>query len=188
VGLFNGKDLTGWEGSRGVWQVKDGMIFATTFPTGRRQNTFLCLKGTFRDFELEFDVRAGGSNSGVMFRSELLDRENYWLNGVKCDLGERSGWGTLVTYNDRNGSFLKNAQAAPAQKAANPGDFNRILLRCVGKKVSVSINGTLIHEVELPNLAAEGRIGFQLRFSDPTEVSLKNIRIRRLSSAGDSSP
>src|SRR5947208_6426711 len=83
VELFNGKDLTGWEGSRGVWQVKDGMIFATTFPTGRRQNTFLCLKGTYRDFELEFDVRVGGSNnSGVMFRSELLDRENYWLNGV----------------------------------------------------------------------------------------------------------
>lgn len=188
VQLFNGKDLAGWEASPGVWRVKDGMIFASTFPGGRKLNTFLCSRGQFRDFELEFEVRVrGGNNSGVMFRSKLLDRENYWLDGVKCDLGgshgPRAPWGSLVTYDGRNGRFLKQAaRDTRAQKAVRPADFNRVRLRCVGKKVSVSVNGVLVHEAELRELAGEGAIGFQLRYGEPTEVSLKNIRIRRLSS------
>src|SRR5262249_51566119 len=60
VPLFNGKDLTGWEGLPDVWQVKDGAIVATTFPKGRKLNTFLCSTRSFKDFELEFDVRLRG--------------------------------------------------------------------------------------------------------------------------------
>jgi hypothetical protein len=185
VQLFNGKDLTGWEGQPGVWQVKGGMIFATTFPRGRKLNTFLCTKGNFRDFELEFDAKLRGeNNSGVMIRSTLYDRKNYWLDGIKCDLGGRTGWGTLVTYG-KTVNLLKVADSPAARLATKANDFNRVNLRCVGKKVSVRINGVQVHDVELPQLAAEGRIGFQLRLGPPTEVSLKNIRIRRLPPGGE---
>src|SRR5438094_479090 len=30
--LFNGKDLTGWEGLEGAWKVQDGAIVGSTFP------------------------------------------------------------------------------------------------------------------------------------------------------------
>jgi hypothetical protein len=184
--LFNGRDLSGWEGQRGVWQVKEGVIFASTFPGARKLNTFLCSKEKFKDFELEFDARVrGGNNSGVMIRSKLYDTKNYWLDGIKCDLGGRTGWGTLVTYDGRNGKVLKQANAPEARETIKAEDFNRVFLRCVGRKVTVRVNGVPVHEAELAELAEEGVIAFQLRYGIPTEVSFKNIRIRRLSATGE---
>ena len=57
--LFNGKDLTGWDGLPGVWSVEDGAI------TGRNRaeaplegNTFLIWKdGTVGDFTLRLKFR-----------------------------------------------------------------------------------------------------------------------------------
>jgi hypothetical protein len=179
--LFNGKDLTGWVGEAGVWQVTDGAIFATSFPTGRKLNTFLCSTRSFRDFDLEFDCRIRGTNnSGVMIRSDLYDRTHYWLNGIKCDVGGRTGWGTLVRYNGKGGSILKSARTAEAQKRIKEDDFNRVHIRCVGKQVTVRVNDELVHEAELLQLAASGVIAFQLRYGAATEVTLKNIRAREL--------
>ena len=49
--LFNGKDLTGWEGDPKLWSVKDGAIVGET--DGKiPDNTFLIWKGTAGDFEL----------------------------------------------------------------------------------------------------------------------------------------
>jgi hypothetical protein len=187
--LFNGKDLTGWESLPDVWQVKDGLIVASSFPRGRTRNTFLCSHEQYKDFELEFDAKVrGNNNSGVMIRSVLHDRENYWLKGIKCDLGHRTGWGTLVTYDGKNGRILKMANNVEAKKATRPVEFNHVLLRCVGKKVVVRINGVLVHETELAELAAEGVIAFQLRYGTPMEIALKNIRLRRLDAAGPEKP
>ncbi len=57
--LFNGKDLTGWDGLPGVWTVEEGAI------TGRNRaeallegNTFLIWKeGTVGDFTLRLKFR-----------------------------------------------------------------------------------------------------------------------------------
>ena len=188
VSLFNGKDLDGWEGKEDVWRVKDGTIFATSFPDGRKLNTFLCSKQQLTDFELEFDVRLRGTNnSGVMIRSDLYDTTNYWLRGIKCDLGVRSGWGSLVTYDGTNGDWLKAVKDSAARwKIKEDADaFNHVSIRCVGKKITVRINGEPGMESEIAQLAESGRIAFQLRYGEPSEISLKNIRVRKIETAGD---
>src|SRR5947209_20632243 len=52
--LFNGKDLTGWEGVPELWSVQDGAITGkTTKEVPAKENTFLVWKdGTVSDFEL----------------------------------------------------------------------------------------------------------------------------------------
>src|ERR1051325_6949025 len=52
--LFNGKDLTGWEGDPRLWSVKDGAIVGQTTPENpAKGNTFLIwTNGTVGDFEL----------------------------------------------------------------------------------------------------------------------------------------
>ena len=163
--LFNGKDLAGWEGLDKEWQVKDGAIFASTFPDGRKQNTFLCSKEKFKDFELEFDARViGKNNSGVMIRSQLSNRTNYWLNGIKCDLGSRRAWGDLVTYDGENGSVIRAAEKTAAQLDIKAEDFNHVVIRCVGQKVIVTINGVKVNDTEIAKMSEEGVIGFQLRY------------------------
>src|SRR5688500_17714272 len=73
--IFNGKDLTGWEGNDKLWTVKDGAITGTTGSEGEtkiKHNTFLVWKdGTVSDFELTFKYRIVAGNSGVQYRSTL---------------------------------------------------------------------------------------------------------------------
>lgn len=60
--LFNGRDLTGWEGLAEVFSVKDGLIHAeTTAANPLKKNTFLIYTAqAFADFELRFDYRVVG--------------------------------------------------------------------------------------------------------------------------------
>src|SRR5262245_54492958 len=52
--LFNGKDLTGWDGDSDLWSVEEGVITGrTTKDKPLKKNTFLIWKGgTLKDFEL----------------------------------------------------------------------------------------------------------------------------------------
>jgi Domain of Unknown Function (DUF1080). len=72
--LFNGEDLTGWEGNPKLWSVQDGAITGKTGDEGEtkiKHNTFLVWKaGTVGDFELTFKYRIEKGNSGVQYRSK----------------------------------------------------------------------------------------------------------------------
>ena len=74
--LFNGKDLTGWEGNPKLWSVENGAITGKTANEGDakiKHNTFLVWKGgTVDDFELTFKYRIEKGNSGVQYRSKEL--------------------------------------------------------------------------------------------------------------------
>lgn len=80
VPLFNGTDLTGWEGNKDLWSVQDGAITGITPPDPAdpkkgiiKHNTFLVWKGgTVGDFELSFQYRIEKGNSGVQYRSKEL--------------------------------------------------------------------------------------------------------------------
>ena len=74
--LFNGRDLTGWDGNMKLWSVQDGAITGKTASEGETKighNTFLIWKGgTVSDFELTFKYRIEKGNSGVQYRSKEL--------------------------------------------------------------------------------------------------------------------
>src|SRR5688572_32564919 len=74
--LFNGKDLTGWEGNMKLWSVQDGTITGKTSNEGETKlahNSFLVWKGgTVKDFELSFKYRIEKGNSGVQYRSKVV--------------------------------------------------------------------------------------------------------------------
>lgn len=70
--LFNGEDLTGWEGDPRLWSVRDGVIHGeTTAENPTQGNTFLIWKdGKTGDFELRLSFRCSTSNnSGIQYRS-----------------------------------------------------------------------------------------------------------------------
>ncbi|MFL5242127.1 MAG: family 16 glycoside hydrolase [Gemmataceae bacterium] len=181
VQLFNGKDLDGWVGQPGVWQVKNEAITATSFPNGRKENTFLCTNREFADFELEFDAQlTGNNNSGVMIRSKLVDADKYWTSGIKVDLGgNQAGWGGLVKYNGQNGGVLRRA-GREAATAVRTDDFNHVYIECIGKKIVVKVNDVQVHDTELSELNPSGVISFQLRHTNPTSITIKNIRLREI--------
>lgn len=83
--LFNGKDLTGWEGDERFWRVEgDVIVGQTTKDNPTKNNTFLVYtRDTVDDFELRFSYRVKGGNSGVQYRSELLSK--WVVKGLQAD-------------------------------------------------------------------------------------------------------
>src|SRR5687767_10115236 len=63
--LFNGKDLTGWDGDARLWSVKNGVIRGeTTAENPAKGNTFLILKDKpLADFDLRLSFRCNATNN-----------------------------------------------------------------------------------------------------------------------------
>ena len=83
--LFNGKDLSGWDGDTRLWSVKDGVIHGeTTADVPARGNTFLiCQDAKTKNFELRLSFRCtNANNSGIQYRSKHITQgklRNKWV-------------------------------------------------------------------------------------------------------------
>ena len=79
VRIFNGTDLTGWDGDPQLWSVKDGVIHGeTTEEHAAQGNTFIIWKeGVTKDFELRLSFRCNATNnSGIQYRSKHITEGN----------------------------------------------------------------------------------------------------------------
>ena len=95
--IFNGKDLTGWDGDPRLWSVKEGVIHGQTTPeNAAKGNTFLIWKeGTTKDFELRLSFRCNhANNSGIQYRSKHITDgkvgNNWVVRGYQHELRNES--------------------------------------------------------------------------------------------------
>lgn len=178
---FIDKDLSGWEGLiKEFWSYKDGELVGNSGEKGIKFNTFLCSKKKYKDFELSFKVRlkGAGANSGVQVRSKIADAKVFAVAGPQADIGA-GYWGSL--YGERFGGMMKQAPAE-SQKAVKGKEFNDYSIRCVGKKVTIKINGVTTVDQEFPKMPAEGIIAFQLHAGGPMVVTFKDIKFSEITS------
>ncbi len=83
--LFNGENLSGWDGDPRLWSVKDGVIHGqTTKENPANGNTFLIWQdGKTKDFELRLSFRCSATNnSGIQYRSKHITDDkvkNKWV-------------------------------------------------------------------------------------------------------------
>lgn len=117
--LFNGRDLSGWEGSPALWSVRDGVINGqTTAEAPLKSNTFLIWKGgETKNFELRVKfrfVQAGEKktgNSGVQYRSRVVDAAGWVVGGYQADF-DGAGQYVGMLYEEKGRGIL----AKPGQK------------------------------------------------------------------------
>ena len=139
--LFNGKDLTGWEGNPALWSVEDGAITGKTPPDPAdpkkgiiKHNTFLVWKaGKVSDFELTFQYRIEKGNSGVQYRSKELTPGAFGpiISGYQADF-EAGNTYSGILYEERGRGIL-----------ALRGEKNTIKPGVDGKKPVVEKNGSV---------------------------------------------
>ncbi len=97
--IFNGKDLSGWDGDPELWSVRDGVIHGeTTEKIPAKGNTFIIWKaGIVKDFELRLTFRCNATNnSGIQYRSKhIVDDKvkNKWVvRGYQHELRNEVGF------------------------------------------------------------------------------------------------
>ena len=112
--IFNGKDLTGWEGLP-FWSVKDGAIVGqTTAEKPTKGNTFLVYKGGEpANFELRAQFRLTGqndknwANSGIQYRSHIVDAAGFVVGGYQADMDSPFKY-TGMLYEEKGRGILMN--------------------------------------------------------------------------------
>ncbi|MCA9133351.1 MAG: DUF1080 domain-containing protein, partial [Planctomycetales bacterium] len=164
--IFNGQDLSGWKGNSELWSVEDGAITGrTTADKPLKFNTFLIWeKGTVANFELELDYKINGGNSGIQYRSKILQEEDFVVGGYQADIDasmqyaginyEERGRGILAQRGQRvtidaGGEKSSEAfgEAEDLGKKIHADDWNHYRVRAHGKTLSHYINGHLMLEV-----------------------------------------
>lgn len=174
--FFNGKDLSTFEGLNEYWSVQDGAIVGSA-PKGLSFNTFLCSKQKYGDFELKFQVRLKGGNSGVQIRSKIHDMKKFAVTGPQCDMGAQY-WGSL--YGENFGGMMKAADPKTVKAVLKADDFNDYHIRAQGKHITIKLNGETTVDGEFEKAPADGIIALQLHAGGPMEVTFRNIQFKEL--------
>ncbi len=208
--LFNGKDLSGWDGDPRLWSVQDGAITGqTTAGNPIKINTFLVwTNGAPADFELRCRFKLtpnndqGFANSGIQYRSKVLEPATWTVGGYQADMeagpnytgilyeermsrgimalrGERVDW----TTNCQKTVIGQVGTAAEIQSTIKSNDWNDYVIIAEGNHLRQFVNGKATVDVTddcEAKRAKSGVIALQLHVGPPMTAQFKDIRLKIL--------
>lgn len=128
IALFNGKDLTGWEGNPKLWSVEDGAITgATTAENPASDNTFLIWKkGKVANFKLKLQYKMtpgddkGYVNSGIQYRSTVVDDKNWVVAGYQADFEYGDSYSGILYEEKGRGILAHRGQKVKITQGDDP--------------------------------------------------------------------
>ena len=199
--IFNGKDLSGWDGNPEFWSVNDGAIVGRTTPEKpTRGNTFIIWRdGKVDDFELKLKFKIIGGNSGIQYRSKEV--EEWVMSGYQADfeagetysgiLYEEKGRGilaqrgqkTVVGDNGKPTVAGSVGNSKEIQAAIKKEDWNEYHIIARGYHFIHKINGVTTVEVtdeDADKRVESGLLALQLHAGPPMTVHFKDIQLKRL--------
>ena len=184
--LFNGRDLSGWQGAD--YEVVDGVIICHGHHGGYLGST----RSDYANFILRFEVKfSPGANNGLNFRTDgpiwnelqILDDTHALFHDIKPWQSHGSLYGV-----------------APAKRGylKTTGEWNTEEVIADGTKLKVTLNGTVILDLNLAQLDLEhcadgtahlglrrptgglGWLGHLNSSENPGPIFLRQIRLKRL--------
>ena len=177
--LFNGKDLTGWNGQGYI--VEDGAI--VSLPKGRN----LVTEETFSNYILEFEFKlppAGNNGLGIHYPGE----GDGAYTGMEVQILDNTAkkYAKLQDY-QFHGSIYK-LKAAKREGLKPVGEWNHEKVTVNGSSVIVVLNGVEILNANLDELAKAHpehkgvlrRSGHLAFFGHGNKVAFRNIRIAEI--------
>ena len=197
--LFNGKNLDGWEGNPELWRVEDGVIVGETNDGDKKvkHNTFLIWQGgEVGDFDLRFKARAEGNNSGVQYRSEVLNGDGWRMKGYQFDLHPNQPYLGMLYEEGGRGIVCKRGEQVELETGKKPAvvrklemaktdlsEWQSYRLVAKGNRQEHYVNGKLaavITDKDEKKRALKGSIGLQLHRGAAMRVEFKDIELRTL--------
>jgi len=198
--LFNGKDLTDWEGDPALWKVEDGIVIGTCDgPDHLQNNSFLIWRGgTVKDFELRTVVRMiGDNNSGIQYRSKERPDIGPWvISGYQNDIHpaiEHTG----MTYEEKGrGIFGLNGRDVLLDPdgerwlikehepvKADLSEWTEFSIIAKGNHLIHKVNGKVTSELidhHEAGRSLEGLLAIQLHRGNPNSIQIKSLEYKAL--------
>jgi hypothetical protein len=192
--IFNGKDLEGWSGDPRLWRVENGVLVGETNDMDKKTaaNTFLIWQGGEPgDFTLEYKARVTGNNSGVQYRSRVVDAAKWSVGGYQMDLHPKQEYlGMLYEERGRGIACQRGQKVKLGDKPEVTGKFdiadvnlaewNTFRIVAKGNVLQHFVNDKLAAEIEDTHpqkRADKGVIALQLHAGPPMKAEFKDLRI-----------
>lgn len=201
VSLFNGRDLSDWNGNPSIWSVEDGAITGRTVaPHLLEENQFLIWKGgEVRDFILTMKVRQSGNNSGIQYRSRLMpDRGPWVMGGYQCDVHPEvrnngmvyDQYGRAILAMNGQKVVVDNDSSTWLMEEGEPVSFpveewQDYKIVAQGNYIRHEINGRVtaeLYDLDTRGRSPEGWIGLQIHYGPAMEVQFKDLELQVLPS------
>jgi hypothetical protein len=205
--LFNGKDLSGWDGDMRLWSIKDGVVRGQTTPENvAKGNTFLIWEGELKDFELRLSFKIAGGNSGVQYRAKHLppkegDPNKWVISGYQAEVEDTPGKVGFL-YHEKGRAYLCNVgekveigddgkpkvigklgDKAEIGKTYKKSEWNDYVIIAKGNHLRHYLNGYQTVDVidnDPKGSAASGKLALQIHAGPPMTVEFKNVRLKEL--------
>ncbi len=202
VSMFNGQDLTGWEGKAGWWYVEDGTITSQSTPEKPclKCNYLMWRGGKPGDFELRLKYRIVGGNSGIQFRSQ--ERPDWDTFGYQADIDAEGQWAGALFEHARGGIAMRGERVVVDEngqkqvsslgdskelaKSIKAEDWNDYRITARGDEITLAINGVVMSQAvdhEKGKAARAGIIALQVHPGPPMKIQFKDLRIKVLDQA-----
>jgi len=198
--IFNGKDLSGWEGSTEYWSVKDGCLTGVTDGTLKYNRFIIWNGGKLKNFELRVQVKVTpGGNSGLNYRSQQQPELGEGVvTGYQCDVvADRPDYNGML-YEERGRRILAHTgekvvidsdgqpwvvDKIPVKefKAGEWHDF-RVLVQGNHHQHWIDGHPTVdVVDLDEKSRALEGIFGVQVHVGPKMEIQYRNFYVKHLS-------
>jgi hypothetical protein len=179
IELFNGKDLTGWQGqTEKYFSVHDGIIVAKNdADNAPKASTYLMTEQKFRNFRLIFEAKLVTSemHSGISLWGKAVEKEGDPFSYQGHLVMFPSGYGYWDLYR-RNSIYQDKDQVA--KKQGQQHDWNRMEILATGERIQFALNGKKVADWTdpQPELCEEGPLGLQLHSNSvPQEIHFRGL-------------
>jgi Domain of Unknown Function (DUF1080) len=177
ISLFNGKDLSGWEGLPGYWTVADGAIQCSETKETSKQSDLILLASKdqpekFANFELRYSFKwvTPTGNSGMQFRGKIDKPEMLHVGGYQADIDAGNGYTGIIydesgvagkrgimskrgektvwdAENKRTGTPLEKSDADIKASIKPVGEWNEAVVVADGNHITYTLNGVVTTEM-----------------------------------------
>lgn len=187
--IFNGKDLDGWVGDVHAYAVKDGVLtFAAKDGGGD-----IFAKDIYDNFAIRFEFKLPpGANNGLLIRVPKVEHGGSY-SGMEVQIldDDDKQYATLQPWQYHGSVYgISPSHRGYLRKL---GEWNYEEVVVDGSKIKVTLNGTVINEVDLSKIEktidghdhpgmkrTDGYVGFM---GHGYPVEFRNLRIKRLAKA-----
>lgn len=182
--LFNGKNLSGWQGDTAIWRVQNGEILGGSLEKTIDHNYFLVTDKPYKNFILKAKIKLLGQegfiNSGIQFRSKRFQNPDYEMQGYQADFGA-GFWASLYDESRRNKTLIA-PDSAQVLTWIKVNQWNSYEIDARGRHIKLTINGhesVNYHEPDT-TIIQEGLIGLQIHGGGKAQVHIKDLYIKVL--------
>ncbi|WP_437194356.1 3-keto-disaccharide hydrolase [Planctomicrobium sp. SH527] len=196
VEIFNGKDLTNWDGNPELWSVKDGVITGVSDGSIKANQFLVWTGGKVSDFTLVADFRLeGNNNSGIQYRSQRRPDVGDWVvRGYQADIHANAPYTGMLYEEGGRGIMAERGQKVLYKADGNKevtkldvpvtpielAEWHELKIVCQGDHITHYIDGVKTIEIIDQQSAArslEGVLALQLHAGPPMKTQFRNIKL-----------